>query len=183
MQRRLLFITGFLASVLSGSLHAKTIEFPKDHPQFSVAVPAGWQVHYDGEGPLIIQTPDASIVAVFDGALKGVTNAATAKKAVGVQMKATAETTGFTDFREIEGVQEMQLTPAIDAMGAKYHAKFPSGEPCIYIVAIFAPKDADYFSAELSVKARALTGKLDEQRQALLDSIKAVNGDNDGEDE
>lgn len=127
----------------------------------------------------MIQTPDASIVAVFDGPLKGVTNAATAKKAVGLQLKATAEQTGFTDFHEIAGVQEMQLTPAIDAVGAKYHAKFPSGEPCIYIVAIFSPKGSSYFSVELSVKARALSGKLDEQRQALLDSIKAVDNDSD----
>ena len=129
----------------------------------------------------MMQTPDTSIVAVFDGALRGVTNAATAEEAVGVQMKATAETTGFTDFREIAGVQEMQLTPSINAMGAKYHAKFPTGEPCIYIIAIFSPSGSKYFSMEISVKARALTGKLDEQRQALIDSIEAVS--DEGEDE
>jgi hypothetical protein len=181
-QPRLLLTTVFVAALLTCSLYAKTVEFPKDQPLFSVDVPAGWQVHYEGDSPLMIQTPDASVVAVFDGALKGVTNAATAKDAVGVQIKATAKTTGFTDFREIAGIGEMQLTPSINAMGAKYHAKFPSGEPCIYIVAIFSPDDTHYFSAELSVKARALTGKLEEQRQALIESIKAVSADND-EDE
>ncbi len=175
------FLLAFALAAFAVTANSKTIAYPKGHPLFSVDVPAGWQVHYEGDGPLMIQTPDASVVAVFDGALKGVTDAATAKEAVGVQVKATAKTTGFTDFREIAGVEEMQLTPSINAMGAKYHAKFPSGEPCIYIVAIFSPDDEHYFSAELSVKARALTGKLDDQRQALLDSIKAVSADSDEE--
>lgn len=183
MPPRLLLTTIFAVSLLTCSVHAKTIQFPKEHPLFSVDVPSGWEVHYDGDGALMIQTADASVVAVFDGALKGVTDAATAKMAVGAQLKATAKTTGFTDFREIAGVEEMQLTRSINAMGTKYHAKFPSGEPCIYIVAIFSPDYSHYFSAEISVKARALTGKIDEQRQALIESIKAVTADGEGNDE
>lgn len=169
-----------LALSLAAPLRAKTIAYPKEKSLLSIVVPAGWQVHYDGEGPLTIQTPDAAVVAVFDS-VKGVEDDATAKQAVGAQKKATAETTGFTDFREINPVQKMQLSPGIEAMCGRYHAKFPSGEPCIYIVAIFSPNDSNYFSAELSVKARALTDKLDEQRQALLGSIKAVSDDTDQE--
>ena len=78
----------------------------------------------------------------------------------------------------IEKVQEMQLSPGIKAFAAKYHAKFPSGEPCIYIVAIFTPDGSKYCSAELSIKASALRGEVEKQWQALLDSLTpAENAD------
>lgn len=70
-----------LALSLAAPLRAKTIAYPKEKPLFSIVVPAGWQVHYDGEGPVTIQTPDAAVVAVFDG-VKGVEDDATAKQAV-----------------------------------------------------------------------------------------------------
>ena len=158
-------------------LLAKTIKYPKENPLFTIDVPAGWQVHYEGEGPLTIQTSDAAIVAVFDARLKGMEDAATAKQALAVQKKATAETTGFTDFREITAAQKMQLSPGITAIGAQYHAKFPTGEPCIYTVAIFSPNGSDYCSAEFSIKARGLVKRLDEQRQAMIESITPLDSE------
>ncbi len=115
-------------------------------------MPDGWEVHDGRDGSLTIQTPNADIVAVFDSQTKGVTNSATAKEAVTALKNATAETTGYTDFREITSVQKMQLSPQIEAVGAKYHAKFPSGEPCIYIVAVFAPSGVNYCTFEMSIK-------------------------------
>lgn len=91
--------------------------------------------------------------------------------------------TEFTDFREIDPVQKMQLSPGIEAMCGRYHAKFPGGEPCIYIVAIFTPNGSSYYSAELSVKPRALAPALEKQWQGLLDSIKPAGSNRDDADQ
>ena len=159
------------------SASSETISYPEATPLFTLEAPDGWDVHHGNDGSLTVQTPDATVVAVFDYRIKGVKNAATAKEAVTVQKDRTVETTGFTDLRVIEDVQEMQLSPRIKAFAAKYHAKFPSGEPCIYIVAIFSPDGAKYCSAELSIKASALMGEVEKQWQALLDSLAPVAGD------
>lgn len=157
--------------VAAGSLSAETIEYPKEDPLFTVEVPEDWQVHAEDDGALTVQTSDVSVVAVFDSRVKGVKNAATAKEAVAAQKKATAGTTGFTDFREIRPIQEMKLSPTISGFGAQYHAKFPTGEPCIYMIVVFTPDGEKYCTMEMSIKARALTGAAEKEWQGLLDSI------------
>ena len=153
------------------SLSAETLTYPKDHPLFTIEVPDDWQVNPERNGPLMVQTEDLSVVAVFDGPLRGVKDLATAKEAVAMQKKESAKSTGYTDFREIAPIKEMKLNERIDAVGAQYHAKLPSGQPCIYIVAIFSPDGTHYCSAELSVKTSGLLPAIEKQWQGLLDSI------------
>jgi hypothetical protein len=178
--RRLMFKRFLAAAVasttiaLAPQLEAETLEYPEKDPLFTLEVPKGWKVNNEPDGPLTIQNADSSVVAVFDSRIKGVKNLASAKEAVALQTKLTAETTGFTDIREIKPVQEMPLNERIAGAGAQYHAKFPGGEPCIYIVAVFAPDGRHYCSMEMSVKARALKGALEKEWHALIDSITAV---------
>ena len=70
-------------------------------------------------------------------------------------------------------VQPMQLNGRIDGVGAQYQAKFPSGEPCIYLVIFFAPSGPDYCSMELSVKVRGLTPAVEKEWKAMIDSIES----------
>lgn len=170
-------------SALASPLFAETIDYPKNAPLFTIQVPDDWQVHLDGKGPLMVQTEDLSVVAVFDSRLSGVKDLATAKEAVAVQKKETAKTTGYTDFREISPIKEMKLNDRINAVGAQYHAKLPTGEPCIYIVAIFSPDGTNYCSAEISVKARGLLPAVEKQWHGLLDSITPAEAEAEEETE
>ena len=154
---------------------AETVQYPAAEPRFTIEVPEGWAVRNEPDGPLMIQNEDVSVVMVFDSRLRGVDDLATAKEAAALQVKKTVETTGFTDLREIRGVQEMQLNDEIKGVGAQFHAKFPSGEPCIYMVMIFAPDGANYCSAEFSIKARALLPEAEKVRNAIIDSIAKVD--------
>lgn len=174
-------ILAFATAVVMMAMSAfgETVSYPEEKPLFTLEAPDGWDVHHGDDGSLTVQTPDANVVAVFDYRIKGVKDAATAQEAVIVQKDKTVETTGFTDLRVIEKVQEMRLSPEIKAFAAKYHAKFPSGEPCIYIVAIFSPDGSKYCSAELSIKASALRGEVEKQWQALLDSLAPVKGNDE----
>ena len=173
------FAVAFASALLAlvPQLWAETVEYPDGTPLFTVEVPDGWQVHKESDGALIIQNEDASVVAVFDSRIKGVKDFATQKEAVTLQTKRTAETTGYTDLREIEPVQKMQLSEKITSVGAKYHAKFPTGEPCIYIVAIFAPKGSKYCSMEMSIKVAALLPAVEKEWKALIDSITPAEGE------
>lgn len=164
----------FTTIALALHLEAETVEYPDKDPLFTIEVPDGWKINDTPDGPLMIQNEDRSVVAVFDSRIKGVKDLATAKEAVALQTKLTAETTGFTDLKEIKPVQEMPLNERIAGAGAQYHAKFPGGEPCIYIVAVFAPDGTHYCSMEMSVKARALKGALEKEWHALIDSITPV---------
>lgn len=165
-------------------MSAETLAYPKNHPLFTIEVPDDWQVHLEGKGPLMVQAEDLSVVAVFDRRVRGVKDVATAKEAAAMQKQETVKTTGYTDFREISPIKEMKLNDRIDAVGAQYHAKLPTGEPCIYIVAIFSPDGTNYCSAEISVKARGLLPAVEKQWHGLLDSITPTEAEaEESEDE
>jgi hypothetical protein len=165
--------TSIVVTLAAPPLSAETVEYPKENPLFTIDVPAGWAVRNSG-GPLMMQNADASVVAVFDGAIRGVKNLATAKEAVRVQIKKTAKTTGYTDLREITSVREMKLNEEIDGAGAHYHAKLPSGQPVIYIVMMFTPDGKNYCSMEFSIKSGGLLPAAEKERDALMESISPV---------
>ena len=173
------FVTSILIALSAQALLAKTVEFPKEQPLFTVDVPKGWAVRNSG-GPLMMQNADASVVAVFDGAIRGVKNLATAKEAVRLQTKKTADTTGYTDLKEITSVRKMKLNDQIDGAGAHYSAKLPSGQPVIYIVMMFSPDGKNYCSMEFSIKSDGLLPAAEKQRDALIESISPVEAE--GED-
>ena len=163
----------FMVVLLAPHLWAETVKYPEKNPLFTIEAPEGWKVFQEPAGPLTIQNEDVSVVAVFDGRVKGVKDVATAKEAVAFQIKMTSETTGFTDLKAIKPVQPMQLNERIDGVGAQYHAKFPNGEPCIYLVIFFAPNGTDYCSMEISVKVRGLTPAVEKEWKAMIDSIES----------
>ena len=171
------FFAAAVSSILIGlapeALSAKPVAHPEENPLFMLEVPEGWAVRRSG-GPLMMQNADASVVAVFDGAIRGVKNLATAKEAVRKQTKLTAETTGYTDLKEITSVREMKLNERIEGAGAHYSAKLPSGQPVIYIVMMFTPDGKNYCSMEFSIKADGLLPAAEKQRNALIESIAAV---------
>jgi len=158
---------------LAPQLRAETVEYPEKNPLLTIEAPEGWKVFQEPDGPLTIQNEEVSVVAVFDSRVKGVNDLATAKEAVALQIKMTAETTGFTDMKAIKPVQSMQLNERIDGVGAQYHAKFPNGEPCIYLVIFFAPNGTNYCSMELSVKVKGLTPAVEKEWKAMIDSIES----------
>lgn len=174
--------TSILIALSAPTLLAKTVEYPKGQPLFTVDVPDGWAVRNSG-GPLMMQNADASVVAVFDGAIRGVKNLATAKEAVRKQTKLTAETTGYTDLKEITSVRAMKLNEQIDGAGAHYSAKLPSGQPVIYIVMMFTPDGKHYFSMEFSIKSDGLLPAAEKQRNALIESISPVQAGSDETEE
>ncbi len=169
-------VTSILVALTAQPLSAKTVAHPKENPLFTVEVPEGWAVRQAG-GPLMMQNADASVVAVFDGPIRGVKNLATAKEAVRKQTKLTAETTGYTDLKEITSVREMKLNDRIDGAGAHYHAKLPGGQPVIYIVMMFTPDGKNYCSMEFSIKADGLLPAAEKERNALIESISAVKAE------
>lgn len=157
------------------TLSAETVvSFPGEHPLFTVEVPEGWDVR-QAEGPLMMQNADVSVVAVFDGAIRGVTDLATALEAVRKQTKLTAETNGYTDLKEVTSVREMKLNERIEGAGAHYSAKLPSGQPVIYIVMMFTPDGKNYCSMEFSIKVDGLLPAAEKERNALIESISAVD--------
>ena len=169
-------VTFILIALSAQTLVAKTVAYPKENPLFTVDVPEGWAVRNSG-GPLMMQNADATVVAVFDGAIRGVKDLATAKEAVRKQAKMTAQTTGYTDLKEITSVRAMKLNEKIDGAGAHYHAKLPGGQPVIYIVMMFTPDGKNYCSMEFSIKADGLLPAAEKQRDALIESISAVRAD------
>ena len=169
-------VASILVAVAAQTLSAETVAHPKETPLFTVDVPEGWAVRQSG-GPLMMQNADASVVAVFDGAIRGVKDIATAKEAVRKQTKVTAETTGYTDLKEITSVREMKLNEQIDGAGAHYHAKLPGGQPVIYIVMMFTPDGKNYCSMEFSIKPDGLLPAAEKERDAVIESIAAVNAD------
>ena len=176
-------VTSILIVLTARPLSSETLAHPKENPLFTVEVPEGWAVRQSGGGPLMMQNADASVVAVFDGAIRGVKNLATAKEAVRKQTKLTAETTGYTDLKEITSVRKMTLNDAIEGAGAHYSAKLPSGQPVIYIVMMFTPDGKNYCSMEFSIKADGLLPAAEKERNALIESISAVETDGDETDE
>ena len=160
-------VTCILIALSTEALIAKTVEYPKEQPLFTLEVPEGWAVRNSG-GPLMMQNADASVVAVFDGAIRGVKNLATAREAVRLQTKKTAEATGYTDLKEITSVRKMKLNQQIDGAGAHYSAKLPSGQPVIYIVMMFTPDGKNYCSMEFSIKADGLVPAAEKERDALI---------------
>ena len=166
-------VTSILVALTAQPLPAETVAHPKERPLFTVEVPDGWAVRQSG-GPLMMQNADASVVAVFDGAIRGVTNLATAKEAVRKQTKLTAEATGYTDLKEITSVRKMQLNERIEGVGAHYSAKLPGGQPVIYIVMMFTPDGKNYCSMEFSIKPDGLLPAAEKERDALIESISAV---------
>jgi hypothetical protein len=174
-------VSSILIALSPQTLPAETVAHPKETPLFSVNVPEGWAVRPSG-GPLMMQNADASVVAVFDGAIRGVKNLAAAKEAVRKQTKVTAATTGYTDLKEITSVREMKLNDRIDGAGAQYHAKLPTGQPVIYIVMMFTPDGKNYCSMEFSIKADGLLPAAEKERAALIDSIAAVNADDEADE-
>ena len=175
-------ITSILIALSAQTLAAETVAYPNGKPLFTVDVPEGWAFRNSG-GPLMMQNADATVVAVFDGAIRGVKDLATAKEAVRKQTKATAETTGYTDLKEITSVRAMKLNEQIDGAGAHYHAKLPSGQPVIYIVMMFTPDGKNYCSMEFSIKSDGLLPAAEKQRNALIESISAVGADGEEADE
>ena len=174
--------TSLLIALTAQPLSAETVAHPKESPSFTVEVPEGWAFRQNGDGPLMMQNADASVVAVFDGAIKGVKNLATAKEAVRKQTKLTAETTGYTDLKEITSVRKMKLNEQIDGAGAQYHAKLPSGQPVIYIVMMFTPDGKNYCSMEFSIKADGLVPAAEKERAALIASISAVKAEDEADE-
>ena len=174
-------VTSILIALTAQPLAAETVAHPKENPLFTVEVPDGWAVRQSG-GPLMMQNADASVVAVFDGAIRGVKNLATAKAAVRKQSKLTAETTGYTDLKEITSVRKMTLNERIEGAGAHYSAKLPSGQPVIYIVMMFAPDGKNYCSMEFSIKADGLLPAAEKERDALIASISAVRPDDEADE-
>jgi hypothetical protein len=114
---------------------------------------------------------------VFDGAIRGVKDLATAEEAVRKQAKLTTQTTGYTDLKEITSVRAMKLNKQIDGAGARYSAKLPSGQPVIYIVMMFTPDGKNYCSMEFSIKADGLLPAAEKERDALIESIAALEAD------
>ena len=169
-------VTFILIALSAQTLVAETVAYPNEKPLFTLDVPEGWAVRNSG-GPLMMQNADASVVAVFDGAIRGVKNLATAKEAVRKQTRATAESTGYTDVKEITSVRAMKLNEQIDGAGAHYHARLPTGQPVIYIVMMFTPDGKNYCSMELSIKADGLLPAAEKQRNALIESISAVGAE------
>ncbi len=176
------FFCAIFFLVLMPGLQAETVSFPEDDPLFTIEVPAGWEVHNEPDGPLTIQNSDASVVAVFDRRINGVTDAKTARAGVEKQMAETVKTTGYTDLRPIKTVGELRLNDEIDGVGAQYHAKFPSGEPCIYLVILFAPDGSHYCSGELSIKASGLLPETEKKWSAMLASIAPAEADDDSDE-
>jgi hypothetical protein len=166
-------VTFILIALSAPTVVAKTVAYPKENPLFTLEVPEGWAVRNSG-GPLMMQNADATIVAVFAGAIGGVKDLATAKEAVRKQTKLTAETTGYTNLKEITSVRAMKLNEQIDGAGAHYHAKLPGGQPVIYIVMLFTPDGKNYCSMELSIKPDGLLPAAEKQRDAMIESISAV---------
>jgi hypothetical protein len=175
-------VTSILIALSAQALVGKTVAYPKENPLFTLDVPDGWAVPNSG-GPLVMQNADASVVAVFDGAIRGVKDLATAKEAVRKQTKATAETTGYTDLKEITSVRAMKLNEQIDGAGAHYHAKLPGGQPVIYIVMMFTPDGKNYCSMEFSIKADGLLPAAEKERNDLIESISAVEAEGQEADE
>ena len=161
-----------VTALAAQTLCAETVAHPKERPLFTVDVPEGWAVRQSDGGPLMMQNADATVVAVFDGAIRGVKNLATAKEAVRKQTSLTAETTGYTDLKEITSVRAMKLNEQIDGAGAHYSAKLPSGQPVIYIVMMFTPDGKNYCSMEFSIKADGLVPAAEKERDALIESIR-----------
>ncbi len=174
-------VTSILIALAAQPLSAETVAHPKEHPLFTVDVPEGWAVR-QSDGPLMMQNADVSVVTVFDGAIRGVKDLATAKEAVRMQTKMTAETNGYTDLKEITSVREMKLNERIDGAGAHYSAKLPSGQPVIYIVMMFAPDGKNYCSMEFSIKPDGLLPAAEKERNALIDSISAVKAAADADE-
>jgi hypothetical protein len=175
-------VTSILIALGALPVSAETVAHPKGSPLFTVEVPEGWAFRQSGGGPLMMQNADVSVVAVFDGAIKGVKNLATAKEAVRKQIKLTAETTGYTDLTEITSVRGMKLNEEIDGAGAQYSAKLPSGEPVIYLVMMFAPDGKNYCSMEFSIKRDGLLPAAEKERDALIESISAVKAESEAEE-
>ena len=174
-------VTSILSALAAQALSADTVAHPKERPLFTVEVPDGWAVRQSG-GPLMMENADASVVAVFDGAIRGVTNLATAKEAVRKQTKLTAETTGYTDMKEITSARKMQLNEQIEGVGAHYSAKLPGGQPVIYIVMMFTPDGKNYCSMEFSIKPDGLLPAVEKERNALIESISAVTADDEADE-
>ena len=174
-------VTSILIALTAQPLRAETVAHPKERPLFTVDVPDGWAVRQSG-GPLMMQNADASVVAVFDGAIRGVKDLATAKEAVRKQTKLTAETTGYTDLKEVTSVRKMKLNEEIEGAGAHYSAKLPSGQPVIYIVMMFTPDGKNYCSMEFSIKADGLLPAAEKERNALIDSISAAKTDEEADE-
>jgi hypothetical protein len=174
--------TSILLLFAAQPLSAETVEYPPETPLFTLKVPEGWAVRNSG-GPLMMQNADVSVVAVFDSRIRGVKNLATAKEAVRAQIKMTAQTTGYTDLKEITSVREMKLNEEINGVGAHYHAKLPTGQPVIYIVMMFTPDGKNYCSIEFSIKSDGLLPAAEKERDALIASISAVQGERDEADE
>lgn len=166
-------VTSILIALTAQPLPAETVAHPKENPLFTVDVPDGWAVRQSG-GPLMMQNADATVVAVFDGAIRGVKNLATAKEAVRKQTKLTAAATGYTDLKEITSVRKMTLNDRVEGAGAHYSAKLPNGQPVIYIVMMFAPDGKNYCSMEFSIKADGLLPAAEKERHGLIASISAV---------
>ena len=170
-------VTSILIAFTAQPVSAETVAHPKEDPLFTIEVPEGWAFRQSGGGPLMMQNADVSVVAVFDGAIRGVKNLATAKEAVRKQTKLTAKTTGYTDLKEITSVREMKLNEEIDGVGAHYSAKLPTGQPVIYIVMMFTPDGKNYCSMEFSIKADGLVPAAEKERNALIESISAVEAE------
>ena len=170
-------VISFLIALTAQPLAAETVAHPKEDPLFTMEVPDGWAVRQSDSGPLMMQNADASVVAVFDGAIRGVKNLATAKEAVRKQTRLTAETTGYTDLKEITSVRKMKLNEQIDGAGAQYSAKLPGGQPVIYIVMMFTPDGKNYSSMEFSIKPDGLLPAAEKERDALIESISAVTAE------
>ena len=170
-------VASLLIAAFSPQLRAETVAYPAADPLFTLEVPDGWAVRNEPDGPLMLQNGDATIVAVFDSRVTGVTDLATATEAVQMQKTKTAKQTGYTDLKVITSVREMQLNEEINGVGGHYSAKLPGGQPVIYIVMIFTPDGARYCSMEFSIKPDGLLPAAEKERDAMLASIKPFAAD------